>query len=116
MALSHKIIQMSPDQLAHDKQLEHSIQHWSVEFTRTQIQADRIKESVSNITDERMRHVNAVLKASGINPEHVRGVHIEDDGTMRVTVLDTVPTPTEDAPVEEVSPTADPVGLEFGFR
>ena len=107
-----KQLKLNEQDLQHYQQIEDSIAHWSVEHTKAQLQADRLKGAVNSMYEGRMQLMNGAMKAAGMNPAHVHQVHVNpEDGTVNVMYDEATPNPASD-PSEggAVSPTADPSG------
>lgn len=107
----NKTLKLSEQQLQHYVQLEQSIEHWSKEYTKVQLQADRLKGAVEGMYNARMQMVNGALRDQKLDPAHVHQVNVNtDDGQMTVVYDDSVPNPAAD-PAEPgaVAPSAQPI-------
>ncbi len=103
-----KTVKLSEQELQQYVQLESSIQHWSVEHTKAQLQADRLKGAVGSMYDGRIQLINNVMKSHDVDPAHVHQVHVNTDShEVTISYDESVPNPAAD-PSESgvISPTA----------
>lgn len=102
---------LSESDLSQYNQVEASIAHWSLEYTKAQLQADRLKGAVNSMYEARLQLMNGVLKTQDLDPAHIHQVNVNSEtGLTKVVYDDSVPNPAAD-PSESgpVSPTAKPV-------
>lgn len=105
-----KKINLAESDLHQYQQIESSIEHWSIEHTKSALQTKRLLGAVESMYEGRMQHMNSIIKANGINPAHVHNVHVNiDDGSVEISYDETVPNPAADpSESSDVSPTANP--------
>ena len=97
MAQTTKEIHLNDLEAQRYQQIDESIRHWSTEYTKAVLQADRLKRSVEAMYQGRMEMINSIMRTQGVDPAHVHQVTVNTEArTASVIYDDSVPNPAAD--------------------
>ncbi len=84
-----KTMKLTESELQHYNKLRISIEKWSVEYARLQLQTDRVKGALATMYESNMQLMNASFKAANIDPSQVLQAVVSDNGDIEVHLTDT---------------------------